>query len=100
MSFKRESDNKEQNTAFVSMYLCLYQDMSITKKLRIVESQKYKLQTNLLLLSLTNLHWPGAANLPGYFVASLNGVRLLEVYVFCFAAALGVLKALVNNESL
>ena len=34
MSFKRESDNKEQNTAFVSMYLCLYQDMSITKKIK------------------------------------------------------------------
>ena len=56
--------------------------------------------TNLLLHSLTNLHWSGAANLLGYRVALLKVFRLLEVYMFCFAAPLGVLKALVNNESL
>ena len=56
--------------------------------------------TNLLLLSLTNLHWSGAANLLGYRVAPLKVFRLLGVYVFCFAAPLGVLKALLVRDLL
>ena len=56
--------------------------------------------TNQLWSSLTNLLWLFAANLPGYRVAFQHGFRLLEVYVFFFAAALGAHKALVVDDRL
>jgi len=52
------------------------------------------------MLSLTNLLGLFAANLPGYRVAGHKHFRLLEVYVFCFAAALGAHKALVVDDRL
>ena len=70
-------------------------------KYKILHCQLLMVATNLNMLSLTNLLGLFAANLPGYRVAYVNnGFRLLEVYVFCFAAALGAHKALVVDDRL